>query len=90
VFVMWDGYIRGEKKRAYYEALPCVAAGKWGLSKYDKSGAGYVRFLSEIQNRFRNLSYPPGPRTLAKAIDEWHYVNVTLPIQAMENASAKR
>jgi hypothetical protein len=72
-----------------------------------KSALGYVRTLYEkirefhvhnlcgprvFHNRFRELKYSFGSKTLAKAIDEFHYVNVTLPIQEMENriATAKK
>jgi hypothetical protein len=83
VFVMWDDYIRGGKPKASYDWLPCIKNGKWRLVKYGKSGKEYVRFLSDTQNRFGELTYPAGTKTLAKAIDEFNYVNVTLPIQRL-------
>jgi hypothetical protein len=84
VFVMWDDYIRGGKRRTYYDCLPCVRAGKWRFVEYGRSGKEYVRFLSDTQTRFRELSYPPSTsKTLAKVIDEFNYVNVTLPIQVL-------
>jgi hypothetical protein len=83
-FVIWDDYIRGGKPKKLYGGLPCASSKKWRFHKYDKNGAGYVKFLSDIQSRFRDLQYPAGSKTLAKAIDEFNYVNVTLPIQEIE------
>jgi hypothetical protein len=88
LFVPWDAYIRGEKLDTFYDKLPLVKENKWLLHKYDKSGAGYVTFLSDMQNRFRELVYPTGSKTLAKAIDEFNFVNVTLPLQQMEDEEA--
>lgn len=67
------------------ENLPCVLSRKWSIRRYGKSGRGYVNSLSDIQSRVRHVLYPEGPKTLAKAIDEFHYVNITLPIQRIEN-----
>jgi hypothetical protein len=83
-FVIWDDYIRGGRPRRLYDGLACVASKKWRFHKYDKNGKGYVEFLSDIQRRFRDLRYQAGSKTLAKAIDEFNYVNVTLPIQEIE------
>lgn len=84
LFVMWDDYIRGGKPKKHYKNLPCIVAQKWFLRIYNKNGAGYVTFLRDIQNRFGHLNYAGGPKTLAKAIDEFNYVNVTLPMQKAE------
>jgi len=82
-FVMWDDCIRGGKPQKWYSTLPCVASQKWAFHRYDKSGSGYVSFLSDIQNRFRHLQHSNAPKTLAKAIDEFNYVNVTMPLLEM-------
>jgi len=84
LFVIWDDYIRGGKPLRLYAKLGCISSGKWRCKKYKKTGSGYVSFLTDIQDRFRALQYPSGTKTLAKAIDEYHYVNVTLPIQDRE------
>jgi hypothetical protein len=86
LFVMWDSYIRGEHRREDYDALLCVAARMWSFRKYKKTGSDYVRFLFNVQSCIRDLSYPTAPRTLAKIIDEWHYINITSPISAVEQA----
>jgi hypothetical protein len=83
-FVIWDDYIRGGKPEKHYITLPCVLSKKWCFRNYEKTGKGYVDFLSDTQNRVRDLAYPAGTKTLAKAIDEFNYVSVTLPIQALE------
>ncbi len=84
LFVPWDAYIRGGKEERFYADLPCVAARKWCLLQYEPSGRGYVHFLSDLQSRVRDLQYPEGAKTLAKNIDEMHYVWVTMPIRALE------
>jgi len=43
-----------------------------------------VHFLSDVQSRVRDLQYPEGAKTLAKNIDEMHYVWVTMPIRTLE------
>lgn len=84
-FVIWDDYIRGGKPKKYYENLPCVLSRKWSFRRYGVTGKGYLDFLSDIQSRVRHVPYPAGSKTLAKAIDEFHYVNITLPIQRIED-----
>jgi hypothetical protein len=89
LFVMWDRYIRGQVDEKLYKDLPCVASRKWSYHEYDENGKGYVTFLSDIQNRFRGL--PDNPtvcRTLAKSIDEFYYVEITLQIQDKEAREA--
>ena len=44
-----------------------------------------MSFLSDVQKQFRMMVYPVGSKTLAKAIDEFHYVNITLVIQLIED-----
>lgn len=92
LFVMWDIPIRGEEDQKYYEHLNCVTSRKWQFRKYETTGKDYVRFLTDVQGRVRDLRYPTRPRTLAKAIDEFHYFHITNPIQsqkAKENAERK-
>ncbi len=84
-FVIWDDYIRGGKPKKLYDSLSCVSSKKWHFHEYEKNGKGYVEFLSDIQSRFHDLQYPKGSKTLAKAIDEFNYVNVTLPIQEIKS-----
>jgi len=77
LFVMWDGPIRGGEDAKYYQDLPCVANKKWRFRTFEPNGEGYVKFLAEVRDRLRDLRYPTRPRTLAKAIDEFHYLNIT-------------
>ena len=83
LFVIWDAYIRGEQPKRFYVNLPCIRQKKWRYRKYDKAKE-YVEFLSDMQSRVRDLEYTNRSKTLAKAIDEFNFVNVTLPIQKME------
>jgi hypothetical protein len=85
LFVMWDDFIRGEKPRKYYNDLDLTKSGQWPHFRYAKSGEGYVRFLKDMQSRFGQLSSPSQSKTLAKAIDEFNYVCITVPIQKMMN-----
>lgn len=85
VFVMWDGYIRGESTQKCYSGLDIVKNSGFKVRKYQKNAEGYIAFLKDMQAtfghiRFRDTKY----RTFAKAIDEFNYVNITLPIQKME------
>ena len=89
LFVMWDRYTRGQVDEKLYKDLPCVASRKWFYRKYDENGKGYVRFLFDIQRRFSGLpDNPTVPRTLAKTIDEFYYVKITLAIQDKEAREA--
>jgi len=85
LFVMWDDCIRGGRPKKRYNALPCVRSGKWSLRTYPTTGLGCMSFLSDVQTQFRTMNYPAGSKTLAKAIDEFHYVNITLVIQLIED-----
>jgi hypothetical protein len=83
VFVMWDSYIRGEKSRKYYEQLDMFKNGTFEFKKYTKDFDGYFDFLNDMQVKFKHLNFT-GQKSLAKAIDEFNYVNITLEIQEIE------
>jgi len=85
IFVIWDSYISGQKPKKYYENLELAKDYKWVYKKYKRDGDGYVSFLKDLQNTFRNINWDTNGRTFAKVIDEFNYVNITLPIQKMEN-----
>jgi hypothetical protein len=84
VFVMWDGYISGNKPKRYYNKLKIVKEKKWEYKKYEKNAEGYFQFLKVMQERFKNINFRDDEKTFAKAIDEYNYVNITLPIKEME------
>ena len=84
VFVMWDGYIKGNKPMKYYDKLDIVQKGDWKVMRYGNSAIDYIRFLIDIQNKFKGISFQDDNKTFAKAIDEFNYVKITLPIQNME------
>jgi hypothetical protein len=42
-----------------------------------------------MQHLFKNVKWGDNEKTLAKAIDEYNFVTVTLPIQNMEKAQNK-
>jgi hypothetical protein len=88
LFVPWDAYIRGDKPETLYAKLAIVKENKWALRKYASSGSGYMSFLLDMQKRFGELDYPMGIKSLAKVIDEFNFVNVTMPLQDMEDEVA--
>lgn len=90
VFVMWDGYIKGEKKKKYYNELEIVKNGDWKIKKYWNTPEDYFQFLKDMQGRFKDINFQSNEKTFAKAIDEFNYVNITLPIQNMEKNNKKR
>ncbi len=84
VFVMWDSYISGQKSKRYYKNLKIVRNGYWGLKKYKRDAEGYTQFLRNMQEIYETMSYRDNNKTLPKAIDEFNYVNITLPIRDKE------
>lgn len=81
VFLMWDGYIRGEKAKRYYNNLDIVKNGIWKTKRYKKDGESYFQFLKETQDLFKNIDYKKNKKSFTKVIDEYLYVNITLHIQ---------
>ena len=92
LFVMWDGYIRGEKSNKFYEELPIVKSHEWERRLFTTSADSYFEFLKEMQARFRHLIVPEPlqGKSLAKAIDEFNYVSITLPIQGRRNNGKRK
>jgi len=91
LFVMWDNYIRGAKRKFYYKSLAknCWQYGR--PKKYKKDGNGYFEFLKDNQRIFKDIGFHQTPRkTFAKAIDEYNYANITLPIQKLEKKAKKK
>lgn len=86
LFVMWDGYIRGEWPRKQYETLDVVVRGDWDSKKYKTTANGYLEFLKDMQGRFAHVSLNQTDKTLAKAIDEFNYINITQKIQTAEKS----
>ncbi|MDK2908054.1 MAG: hypothetical protein PWQ87_512 [Candidatus Woesearchaeota archaeon] len=84
VFVMWDGYIKGEKPKRYYNELEIVKSGFWKYKRYKNDPENYFQFLKDMQERFKDIIFQSNEKTFAKAIDEFNYVKITLPIQDME------
>ena len=58
--------------------------------RYDQNGCGYVDFLLDTQSRVPDLVYSTSGKTLAKILDEWNYIQVTIPIQAIEKAGEEQ
>lgn len=88
LIVMWDLSTRGGKDEKLYEGIPCVSSRKWSFRKYGENGKEYVRFLSDQKQLCYLPDNPTGSRTLAKALDEFYFVEITLPIQEKEKAIA--
>jgi len=89
VFVMWDGYIRGEKSRKYYADLKVFKSSVLPIKKYKTDAQSYLEFLKDMQVVYGKLPLECKGKTLAKAIDEYNYVNITLPIQKKEKQNRK-
>lgn len=90
VFVMWDDYISGNKPKKYYNELEIVKRGCWKHKRYGKNAEGYFQFLKEIQELFKSINFQDSKKTFTKAIDEYNYINITLPIQNMEKENKKK
>ena len=90
VFVMWDGYISGDKPKKYYDALDIVKRGCRRPKRYQKNGEGYFQFLKDTRDLFKNINIKNHRRTFTKAIDEYNYVNITLLIQDIERETQKK
>lgn len=89
VFVMWDAYINGNGTKRHYYKLEIVKEGTWKFRKYTQDGEGYFQFLKDMQVMFKGLNSGNNKKTLAKAIDEYNYVNITKRIQDMEKKEAE-
>ncbi len=83
VFIMWDGYIRGDKPQKHYKELEIYKKGEYVYKKYNKDFEGYIEFLKDMQSKFKHLN-TKGKKPLTKAVDEFNYVNITLPYQQIE------
>lgn len=90
VFVMWDGYIKGEKTKKYYNELKIVKNEDWEIKRYWNVPEDYFQFLKDMQERFKDINFQSNEKTFAKAIDEFNYVNITLPIQNMGKKDNKK
>lgn len=84
VFVMWDGYIKGKKSKKCYNELEIVKNGNWKIKIYQDKPEDYFQFLKDMQERFKDINFQSNEKPFTKAIDEFNYVNITLPIQNME------
>jgi len=89
VFVMWDRYIRGSRPKRYYNKLEIAHEGWWTLKRYGNDGKSYVQFLKDTQKIFRNVLFQEDKKTFAKAVDEFYFVKITLPIQEKEKEEKK-
>ncbi|GAI48812.1 unnamed protein product, partial [marine sediment metagenome] len=82
VFLMWDSYIKGEKSpKKYYYELDIVKKGFWEVKKYNNNWKSYLQFLKDMKSLYKNIVYQEKERTFAKAIDEFNYLNITIPFQ---------
>ena len=80
IFVMWDGYIRGNKAKKLYTNL---IKGSYNLKRYSTTSEGYFDFLKDMQSKFKHIKLK-GEKSLAKAIDEFNYMNITVPLRILE------
>lgn len=100
IFIMWDRYIRGEKSKKYYKHLEMPKWYQWKKPEYKTSGEGYIQFLKDMQGKFNNINAKElqdklrdeclnPDKNITKAIDEFNYVSITLPIQKKEKEDKK-
>lgn len=82
LFIMWDAYIRGNKPKEIYNYLNGTKV-VFKFKRYSTSSDGYYEFLKDMQNKFKNIKLK-GKKSLAKAIDEYNYMNITVPLQILE------
>lgn len=87
LFVMWDAYIRGLKPRKSYDRLEIVKSGDWNVKAYGDSADDYLQYLKDMQYKFAGISFVEKGKTFAKAIDEFNYVEITLPMLRMDKAA---
>lgn len=90
VFVMWDDYISGSKPKKYYNELEIVKRGCWKTKRYGKDAESYIQFLKDARELFQSVNFRDNKKTFTKAIDEYNYVNITLPIQKMEKETKQK
>jgi hypothetical protein len=75
--VMWDGYMR-TKYSKYYRTSD------------GKSPSDFVAFQKLMQELSKNVKWNNRNKTLAKAIDEYNYVTITLPqLNKLKKARSK-
>jgi hypothetical protein len=77
LFVMWDDFISGHKKKDYYMKLEIIKFYKSGYPSFNKNGEGYLLFLMLMQYFFKNIKLRKRGITFAKAIDEFNYIGIT-------------
>lgn len=80
LFIMWDQYIGGWGEMP--EEMKRVCGVSEGRRKNGKDGDAYVTFLERMKMDFANIRFEgKNGHTFAKAIDEFNFVTITLPIQ---------
>ena len=93
MFVLWDGYIRGNKPAYYYNSVDDILkATNWKAMHYGDTGKGYIKFLEDTRDYFDSVisSYKDDGKPVTKAIDEFNYVAITKPLQEYEKEKKKR
>lgn len=88
IFVMWDGFIRGEKNKEFYDKISIN--NKYNTTEYKKyappKAETYLSFLKDMQARFKGIKYEDTEeKSLTKAIDEFNYVTITMEIQKLKD-----
>ena len=90
LFVPWDNYISGQKMRKDLKNLPVVRSGLWTSDKFERNGRGYYKFLIASQETFRHLVFEDSQKTHAKQIDEFNFVNITVPLQKIQTTRERK
>lgn len=90
VFVMWDGYINGNKATKHHEKLEIIKKGIMTIKNYPLSPEGYIEFLIDKKNLYKNKKLHNYKYTLTKAIDEFNYMNITIPLLKIVKEEEKK
>jgi len=74
LFLMWDSDMRK----------------KYGYKRYKPDADSYVRYHEKMQETVKNIKWNRSDKTLPKAIDEFNFVNITLPQLQKQKLKRKR
>jgi len=58
--------------------------------RYGESADEYFRFLKDMQNKYKNVEWSSPKKTLAKAIDEYNQVTITIPKRKQKLRNRKK
>ncbi len=84
LFIIWDSYIRGERKKSSFKSLEIFIIGILEATIYSADSRGYISFLSSIQNNFNGVGWNDSSKAFTKAIDEFNFMSITKKLQSLK------